>query len=113
MSAKEVVRNLDGSLKRIVYKVNGVRTRDDGPAVIHYHNNKVTREAWYRNGYLHNDSGAAVISYDENGNIIQQEWYLDGERLSVFDFDTCEKIDKLKAYSLFSPIEIARIKCPT
>jgi hypothetical protein len=49
---------------------NGLRHRDDGPAVI-YPNGT---QCWYRDGNLHRDDGPAVI-YPHG----TQYWYLNGK----------------------------------
>ena len=50
---------------------NGMRHRDDGPAVVHADG---TRE-WYRNERIHRDNGPAVERPDGTG-----EWWLNNER---------------------------------
>ena len=63
------VRTLDDRTRE--WRRNGMRHRDDGPAVVHADG---TRE-WYRNERIHRDNGPAVERPDGTG-----EWWLNDER---------------------------------
>ena|ERR1041385_3841083 len=63
----------------IVYYVNGLRHRDDGPAIIGKSGTGFERQIWCKNGKYHREMGPAVI-YPGN----QHWWYLDGVSYSNF-----------------------------
>lgn len=81
----------NGQLKHESYYVDGQRHRSYSaggiktalPAEIDYHDNgKVAHESYYREDLLHRNrtEGAAVIHYDENGNVEREEYWEDGSR---------------------------------
>jgi len=84
---------IDADTDRVIWKLDGWRHREDGPAVIYSNgdrawwlNGKYHREdgpaviwadgarAWYLNNQLHREDGPAVIGADGD-----QFWYLNGE----------------------------------
>ena len=100
----------NGRVIKEVWWVEGKCHREDGPAYIEYDiNGKPTREAWYVNNERHRGDGPARIDY-KDGVPIKKVWILQSKVLQKEDFTSIKMIDKLKAYSLFSPIEIARLK---
>jgi antitoxin component YwqK of YwqJK toxin-antitoxin module len=44
-----------------------------------YPNGNVIFQEWYLNGEIHNEEGPAYISYYANGTVAYQEWYLNGK----------------------------------
>ena len=83
--------------------------RENKPAIIEYKNGVVLLEEWWGNNNYHRCDGPAVIVY-RDGEIVNEEWWLNGKCLIKEDFTSIEMITRLKAYSLFSPIEIAKLK---
>ena len=60
-----------------LYKISQKYTlhRDNGPALIHYHNNgNIKEESWFQNGKTHNPNGPAFVSYYENGFKKEEKW---------------------------------------
>ena len=54
--------------------------RNDGPAVIFYHDNgSIEREIYYFVGEYHRINGPAVIDYFENGNFIEKNYFYYGK----------------------------------
>ena len=97
----------DGSWERWI--LDGKLHREDGPAYIRYEDNATTIKEWWIENCLHREDGPAYVVC-KNQKIIYEEWWLDGAVLSKEDFTSIEMIDRMGAYSLFSPIEIARMK---
>lgn len=87
----------------------GKSHRENGPAIIKYRDGVITGEQWYFNGGRHRGNGPAWIAY-EDGKIVERQWWLNGKQLSKRSFKSIEMIDQLKAYSLFTPLEVARIR---
>lgn len=86
----------------VEYWVDGVLHREGKPAIEWSSGN----ESWYFDGKLHNDCGPAI--WQKNGTIL--EWWLHGKRLFKKDFTDFELIDKLGAWSIFTPVEIIEMK---
>ena len=87
----------------------GLHKKDD-PAIIRYNKDeKITEEQWWVNDKRHRANGPAAIIY-KDGKTIKEEWYLNGKPLRKANFTSIAMIDRMKAYSLFSPIEIARMR---
>ena len=74
--------------------VNGLRHREDGPAVIYEGGGK----QWYINGELHREDGPAVVHADG-----RKEWYINGERLLLSS--------KKHRYSLILCVSKQRLTC--
>ena len=119
---------------------HGVLHKDDGPAsVIYYPSGQVKIEEWFKQSSLSRAGAPAIIEYGKDGTIIKEEWWLDGLRhcsngpaiteygnggtvekakawfvngvnYTKACFTNIDEVDKLKAYSLFTPIEIARLR---
>lgn len=73
---------------RVEYFVNGLRHREDGPAVIGYE--KAGNVKYYKNDHLHNENGPAKIFYTKNqdGSVTtDEEWYFNGLRHREKDGD--------------------------
>ena len=62
------------------YFQNGKRHRENKPAIIEYYNDGITVyiEKYIFNGELHRKDGPADINYDRFGNIIVQNYYFNG-----------------------------------
>jgi antitoxin component YwqK of YwqJK toxin-antitoxin module len=70
----------EGELLKESWYINGVHTREDGPASTEWHENgNIHRELWYQNGEISRIDGPATLVYDENGVKIQETWMKDGE----------------------------------
>ncbi len=56
---------------------------EDGPAVIHFNtmNGNLYREAWYQNDERHRDDGPAVVVYHEDGTVGITRYYKHGRQL--------------------------------
>ena len=93
--------------------LNGKRHRKDGPADIRYKSGTkiVNVEFWFLNGEPHREDGPADIYY-KNGKVLEEEkeWHLNGSELFKKDFTTIEMINSMKAWSLFTPVELIRLK---
>ena|ERR1019366_2749281 len=83
-------KNADGEYHRIggpaiVYPnggsqywfINGIHTRDDGPATVEENGNRF----WRKNGVLHRENGPAEETRDH------RRWYLDGKQYSEQSFN--------------------------
>ena len=62
---------------RKFWYINGIKHRDDGPAVI----DACGTEEWCRNGKYHREDGPAVIYPDG-----RKGWYLNGKKYSLNDW---------------------------
>ena len=100
----------DGSIVREEWFINDKLHRENAPAYITYKNNKVSTENWYLNNQAHRLDDAAEIWYDDNLKVIKKKWFRWGREIFKEDFTSIEMIDQFNAHSLFSPIEIARLK---
>ena len=83
--------------------------REDGPAIIRYEDGVVVYEEWWVNGIPHRTDDSACIKY-EGGKAVYKQWWVNGIQLTKADFTSIDMIDRMKAYSLFSPIEIAKMR---
>ena len=97
----------DGAWEKWV--LDGRLHNENKPAYIRYENGKATVEEWWLSGCIHRENGPACVVY-EDGRVIHEEWWVDGKYLNKGDFTSIEMIDRMKAYRLFSPIEIAKMK---
>lgn len=80
--ARIVMNQLDEKLPmKHEWYVDGVRHRDDGPAVVKYNlHGDVQREEWFHKGRLHRVDGPAIYEVDESHNIVVlSAWYVDGK----------------------------------
>lgn len=67
------------TIKREEYYKNDKLHREDGPALIEWRLNKVIRYVeFYYNGKLHNLNGPARLVYDDNSNLSSESWYENG-----------------------------------
>ena len=103
------IRYRDGKVVSERWFIDNKRHRLNDPAVIIYEDGKIIAEQWWVTNFLHRENGPAIISY-VNSPHIKKIWYLNGRELFKRDFTSIEMIDRMKAYSLFNPIEIARLK---
>jgi hypothetical protein len=74
---------------------------EDGPAVIYPNGEK----QWWQHDYRHRDGGPAIVF--GNGNRL---WFFNGQQLSKRNFTSIEMIKRMKAYGLFTPKELIRMK---
>ena len=95
----------------IRWYINGNYHRENGPAKVLYDPDTelLITEEWYKNGLLHRYDGPALIYY-KNGEKALIRWYINDIELRKTDFTSLETIDRMRAYSLFSPVEIARMR---
>lgn len=63
--------------------LNGLRHREDGPAVEHVDGTK----EWYQKGQLHRTDGPAIENIDKSIKL----WYFDGRKLTVEETDIAER----------------------
>ena len=82
------------------------------PKTKYYENGNVEFEIWYKDGDLHRLDGPADIDYHENGNVKYKFWWKDGKKITKEDFKKLgiEIIKQMKALSLFTPLELIRLK---
>ena len=104
----------NGRVIKEVWRVEGQLHREGGPAWIAYKDGEIIEEQWWLRSdnnryYRHRENGPAWVTY-EDGEIVAGEWWVNGKRLCKEDFKQAEMVDQLKAYLLFTPIEIARLK---
>ena len=76
----------DGYLKIVTYEeFDFYYHRDDGPAVIRYHNNGIPKaEVYYYNNIKHRQDGPAVIRYGKNGETFDKEYWIDGKNYTSY-----------------------------
>jgi hypothetical protein len=75
------------TLKEIHYGYTIHRDIKDGPAVLAYDkDDKLILVRYMLEGKLHHDTIAAVIKYDENGEVSNQEYWIFGVRFPKNDF---------------------------
>lgn len=85
--------------------------RIDGPSEIERDEVSGGRdEYWSIRGKWHREDGPAIIEYDKDGNVIDEEWYLQDRELSKENFTSVSMINKMKAWSLFTPTELVRMR---
>lgn len=85
------------------------------PDKIYWPNGNLRCELYFSNeGSYHRDDGPAVIHYYEDGspNYNETRWVVNGTYLSKYDFLKAgyEAIEKLKAYPLFTPMELIKLQ---
>ena len=100
-----IIRYKDGVVTEEQWWVNDKSHRKDAPAIIRYNDGVVVYEEWFTNNIRHREDGPAIIRYSDGA----EWWWINGILLSKKDF-TLDMIIKMKAYSLFSPIDIARMR---
>lgn len=72
-----------GKMARAEWKQHGVITRNDGPAVIEYHEDGVTPsvETWYQNDVIARDNNQpAIVEYFDDGVLLKEEWFRFGRQ---------------------------------
>lgn len=76
----EKIVKIDGKYRIVTTLKNNLRHSENGlPAYIKYHEDHILVLKWYKNGILHNDNDLpAVMSFNHNGQIINQQWYVEG-----------------------------------
>jgi len=83
-----------GSIAAKEWYQMGKNHREDAPAVItYYENGKVMEEKWYYKGLLHNVKGPAITKYEENGTIKHKEYWYMGRKT---DEETIKKYQKME-----------------
>jgi len=81
--------------------VNGLRHREDGPAVVYYDGDK----EWYKDGKRHRLDGPAVVYYDGDYDGDKEcEWYLGGELVY------CDAKDNTSKFTLNDAMKLSIIK---
>jgi antitoxin component YwqK of YwqJK toxin-antitoxin module len=75
---RTVVMRYQGEKKLEIWLENDVLHRVAAPARIQFKNDKITNEAYFKNGVRHREDGPAIIEYFEDGNIASCEYWLDG-----------------------------------
>ena len=82
--------------------------KKNGATTVEYGNGKIIKR-WWLDDKLHRDDGPAYIEY-RNGVKKFEWWFINGKPLTKEDFTSIEMIDRMKAYSFFSPVEIAKMR---
>ena len=79
------------------YYIHDMFHREDGPAYIEYYNytKQPSYIAYYSNNKMHNLSGPALITYNENRSIWSKHYYINGECIKVKSLQEFKKIVKL------------------
>lgn len=80
-----IERYPDGTLKTEKRYFEGKLHHHKLPAVIEYYpNGKPRLVCWYAEGKIHRplNEGPALILYDENGNIIEQKFFIKGKEIT-------------------------------
>jgi hypothetical protein len=67
-------------------KADGPKFNDDGDL---YH---------FKDGNLHKEDGPAVIFYDDKGNVVDKEYWLNGEKIECASDKEYKKLVSLKTY---------------
>jgi hypothetical protein len=67
-------------------KANGPKFNDDGDL---FH---------FKDGDLHKEDGPAVIYYDDKGNVLDKEYWLNGEKIECASDKEYKKLVSLKTY---------------
>ncbi|WP_022669440.1 hypothetical protein [Desulfospira joergensenii] len=67
-----------GEKRMELHLKNHLLHREDGPAQIKFSGRHPVYEAWFKDGLRHNDIGPAIKQYDEQGNVICAENWLNG-----------------------------------
>lgn len=81
--------------------LNGKRHRVDGPAI----EDSDGQKSWWFDGHLSRLDGPAI---EDDGD---KEWFLKGKELTKDWFlENPDKIKKMKAWELFTPEELVRLK---
>lgn len=64
---------------REMYKQDGERHREDGPAFSwYYDDNRPSSQEWYIHGIKHREDGPAEIKYYPNGELKSEAWLING-----------------------------------
>lgn len=77
--------NRTGQVVLEIWCRDGKEHRPDGPAVSEYRDDPTcmpVRRLWMWQGKKHRRNGPALEEWDETGNIVRTEWWIDGQRLS-------------------------------
>jgi len=70
------------------YAVDGAYHRVDGPARIERDptSGKVLSESYYHRGKPHREDGPSFVLYDERGNVLRADYFLDGKEINRSEF---------------------------
>ena len=69
----------DEQYTEIGYYINGQLHSERGnPALITYHNNKVSDKTWYKHGKIHREYEPAKIMYKNGNKVFLKMWYQNG-----------------------------------
>ena len=107
MKPKHVVAH-GGSVERWELE-NRKLHREDGPAMIRRQGGKVVEEWWRLYGKFHREDGPAYIRR-KDGRVTCEQWFMDGKRLRKKDFTTIEMVNKMQAWAIFEPCELAEME---
>ena len=86
---------------------------------IYWPNGNIKYEYWCKNGAIrggmaisHRLDGPAVVHYYEDGSVKAEFWYKDDRRINKEDFKKLgiKAIKQMKALSMFTPLELIRLK---
>ena len=95
----------DGKINHFYSFIVGTRilhTNDDTPAMINYfYNGQIESKSYYKNGLLHREGQPAISSYEEDGTIFCETYYIQGQ-LCRLDDEPC--------YTCYYPNGLVNIK---
>lgn len=91
---------------------NGAHHREGKPAKVFLYpwTKQVQKLVWHRHGYLHNENGPAAIDYNDTGIIKQKNWFVNDCPLTKWNFKSISMVNKMKAWELFTPVELVRLR---
>jgi antitoxin component YwqK of YwqJK toxin-antitoxin module len=101
--------NINGILKKREYLNNNSELHRDGdkPAYTYYYENGIIgSKIWYKNNEIHRDNKPALIEYDIKGNIIKENYYLDGK---LVEKQINNLIDNFSNEDILKCLEILKI----
>ncbi|MEP3296279.1 MAG: hypothetical protein ABJO27_07345 [Pseudoruegeria sp.] len=76
--------DITGNVLLEIWCCSGAEHRSDGPAVTEFQDDKTPmplRCLWMWYGKKHRRGGPALKEWDESGNVVREEWWIDGKRL--------------------------------
>ena len=76
--------DLTGQVILEAWCMNGTEHRKCGPAITEYHDSEdgtIALQAWKWEGKHHRRGGPAVQEWSDTGNLLREEWWLNGRKL--------------------------------
>ncbi len=78
---KRTIMTYQGAKKLEIHLENNILHRVAAPARIQFKNNRIVSEAYFQNGLRHREDGPALIEYSITGTIKNQEYWLNGHSI--------------------------------